>query len=64
MASAVEQMPMKRLFLAASTQAGPCRMVSYQRSEKPGIGKASMLPELNEIGTMIRIGSTRNSSTP
>jgi len=57
--SAVEDRPTIRLLRAASIQAEPSTRLSYQRKENPGIGKASRLPEVNEIGTMMRIGSTR-----
>ena len=58
-ASAVADSPMIRLFLVASVQALPCARLSYQRVEKPGSGKTRRLPEVNDIGTMMRIGARR-----
>jgi len=48
---------------AARSQRGSAKNEWYQRSERPGGGKASEEALENDIGTTTAIGRQRNSST-
>jgi hypothetical protein len=52
-----------KLLRSESCQVAEVKNSWYQRSETPGSGKVRKLPELNESGTMIRIGRIRKPST-